>query len=588
MIVALVALAVHLPVLHLGFALDDVPLVERDPRLAHPGDLGAFFLRPYWPEAEGAAAGLYRPLTTWSFALNRALTGDAPHGFHAGNLLLHGAVCALAWFAARRAGVLYGTAILAGLLFAVHPVHVEAVANVAGRAELLAAGFALGAWLAHRRGQRVLAPLLYLLAVLSKEGAVLAPALFLLDDLHRRRNDNERPRWIAYTGYAAVLAVALVLRAAALGGLRGAEDAVFMDNPAAFAGPAVRCATALWVLGKDLFLLVWPVHLVSDYSVDAIPLVRSWSDPRLLAASALLALLVALGLWGWRRSRPLLLGVAAFALFLLPASNLLFPVGTLMAERLLYLPSFGACLIVGHLGADLGRRGKPALVATIGLMVALLGLGAARTITRIPAWNDNQTLALTDVKLQPRSAKLQAGAGIALHSASRDREAETAYRQALAIWPDYAQIHYNLALLLDKRGATNEAITHLQQAGRIAPGNPQPFKLLAPRLEAAGRTEEALAAYAAGSAADPQDLPFRFNQGRALLAAGKTEAGLAVLEAIGKEMDKSYVGLLAEALALETRGDLEGARVLYARVVQLPSVPEGVRAKASARLAGLP
>src|SRR6185503_20425583 len=104
-------------------------------------------------------------------------------------------VAALAWYALRRAGAHYGTALLGGLVFAVHPIHVEAVANVAGRAELLAAGFALGAWLAHRRGQRVLAPLLYLLAVLSKEGAVLAPALFLLDDLHRRPSDDERPRW---------------------------------------------------------------------------------------------------------------------------------------------------------------------------------------------------------------------------------------------------------------------------------------------------------------------------------------------------------------------------------------------------------
>jgi tetratricopeptide (TPR) repeat protein len=515
------------------------------------------------------------------------VTGDAPHGFHAANLLLHAGVCALVWFAARRAGVFYGTAILTALLFAVHPVHVEAVANVAGRAELLAAGFALAAWLAHRRHQRLLAPLLYLMAVLSKEGAVLAPVLFVLDDLVRRR-DGERPPWVPYAGYAAVLAIALGLRAMALGGLRGAEDAVFMDNPAAFAGPAVRVGTALWVMTKDLFLLVWPRHLVSDYSVDAIPLLRSWSDPRLLAGVAVLAALVTLGVWGWRRSRPLLLGIGIFTLFLLPASNVLFPTGTLMAERLLYLPSFAVCLIAGHLGADLARRGKPALVGAVAAAALLLGLGAARTWTRLPAWSDNATLALTDVKLQPRSAKLQAGAGIALHSAGREEEAEAAYRRALAIWPDYAQIHYNLALLLDERDAEEEAIGHLKEAGRLAPHNPQPFKLLAPRLETLGRTEEALAAYAAGSAADPRDLPFRFNQGRALLAAGKTEAGLAVLEELGKEIDGSYVGLLAEALALETRGDLDGARRLYARVVQLPQVPEGVRAKASARLAGLP
>ena len=297
---------------------------------------------------------------------------------------------------ARRAGVLYGTAIVTALLFAVHPVHVEAVAHVAGRAELLAAGLALTAWLAHRRGQRILAPVLYLLAVLSGEGAVLAPVLFLLDDLWRKR-DGERVRWSVHAGYAAALAIALALRSVALGG-------------AAFVSPFVSLGTVLWVMAKGLFLLVWPRHLVSDHSADAIPLVRSWSDPRLLAGVAVLAFLVTAGIWGWRRSRPLLLGVGVFALFLLPA-------GTFMAERLLYLPSFGVCLIAGHLGADLARRGRIPLIATVVVTAVLLGLGAVKSWTRAAAGNDDATLAFAHVQqggdVSPRAllatGKTQAG-----------------------------------------------------------------------------------------------------------------------------------------------------------------------------------
>ena len=379
----------------------------------------------------------------------------------------------------------------------------------------------------------------------------------------------------------------MVLRAAALGGLRGAETAVFMDNPTAFTGPVVRIATALWVVAKDLALLLWPARLVSDYSVDAIPLVRAWSDPRLLAGLATVATLVSLGILGWRHVRPLLLGTAVFVLFLLPASNLLFPAGTLMAERLLYLPSFGVCLMAGHLLADLARRGRPPLVAAMVLTAVLIGLAATRTWSRIPAWNDNATLALTDVKAQPRSAKLQAGAGIALHASGRDADAEAAYRQALAIWPEYAQIHYNLALLLEKRGASDEAITHLKEAGRLAPNNPKPFQLLAPRLEAAGRTEEALAAYAAGAKADPLDLPFRFNHGRALIAAGRTQEGLAVLESIRTEASKSYIGVLAEALTADALGQAQEAVALSRQVIALPEAPEGIRERARARLAAL-
>jgi predicted Zn-dependent protease len=496
-------------------------------------------------------------------------------------------VAALAWFAARRAGVVYGTAILAGLLFAVHPVHVEAVANVAGRAELLAAGLSLGAWLCHRGRHPLPAAVLYLLAILSKEGAVLAPVLFLLDDLRRRREGGTPLGARAHLGYAAALAVALALRAAALGGLRGAEDAVLLDNPAAFAPAPVRLATALWVVARDVGLVLWPARLVSDYSLDAIPLVRSVGDPRLLAGLVVAGAVVGLAVWGYRRSRPALLAASIFALFLLPAANLLFPVGTLLAERLLYLPSLGACLLAGHGLASLAHRGRAARAAALAAALALIGAGAARSAARVPDWRDNATLALRDVVRQPRSAKLQAGAGIAHHAAGRDGPAEAAYREALAIWPEYAQIHYDLALLLARRGAEEEAIVHLREAGRLAPGNPSPFHALAFVYETRGRTEEALAAYAAGAAADPRDLPFRFNHARALLAAGRRAEGLAVLDALAGADPGGLVGTLARALALETRGRDEEAAALYGEVAARPGVPEGIRERARERLASL-
>jgi len=86
---------------------------------------------------------------------------------------------------------------------------------------------------------------------------------------------------------------------------------------------------------------------------------------------------------------------------------------------------------------------------------------------------------------------------------------------------------------------------------------------------------------------DPRDLPFRFNYGRALLGAGKTEEGLAVLESIRTEASKSYIGVLAEALTADARGQAREAAMLYGRVIELPEVPEGVRARARARLANL-
>jgi tetratricopeptide (TPR) repeat protein len=477
-LVAALGIAVYANTLGNGFALDDLSLVRDDPRIRSLSSLPGLFVAPYWHDGE--ASGLYRPVANTSLALNRAVTGATPWGFHLGNVLLHGAVCALVWLVARRAGTHYGTALLAGALFAVHPIHVEAVANVAGRAELLAALFVLAAWLCHRKGWWIGAMLSYLLAILSKEGAILAPVLFFLDDLLLRSDVKRRqPRRLAtYAGYLGAVVVMLVLRSTALGGLRGVEDATFFDNPAAALAAPWRMATALLVQSRYLALFVWPARLSSDYSYDAIPVVTSASDPRLLVALAVLAGIVALAIVGWKRSRTTLLAVAIWVLFFLPSSNLLFPTGTLMAERLAYLPSLGACLLVGHAFAWIAsrdeRRWHSALVVSI-CSIVVIAL-AARTWARTPVWKDNATLALRDVETYPRSAKLQAGAGIVHHAAGRTLEAEATYRKALEIYPDYAQIHYNLGMLLSDRGELVEAMRHLIRAAELSPGNPQPIE----------------------------------------------------------------------------------------------------------------
>jgi tetratricopeptide (TPR) repeat protein len=488
---ALVAVLVHWRALGNGFALDDVRLVESNPAIASLAHLPKLFVEPYWSIA-GEHYGLYRPLTIASYALNRALAGTAPMGFHLVNVLLHACIAALAWAALRRAGTHYGTALLGGLLFAVLPVHTEAVANIAGRAELLAALFVLAAWIAHRRANdggpsagrwQLVAPSLYLAAILSKEGAVLAPVLFFADDALRGREAAPR-RGALLARYAIALAAMLALRAVALGVHQAAEDTIPLDNPAAAAGAWPRVATALWVQLKYVGLCVAPRHLVSDYSFDAIPVARSLADPRVLAGTLFVAALAAAAAWGWRRSRPIALAALIWIVFFLPAANLLFPTGTIMAERLAYLPSLGWCLAIGHLGAAFAARQRPAgtmrarRVGVVGI-AAIVVLGfAARTWARIPDWKSNLSLALADVATSPRSAKLQAGAGMFLTDTGRFAEAEEHLRRAVEIFPDYAQMHYNLAVLLIRRGARDEAEQHLRRAIELAPGNPLPRRLL--------------------------------------------------------------------------------------------------------------
>lgn len=481
---ALAAVLVYARTVGNGFALDDVRLVESNPTLVSLAHLPKLLLEPYW-NVPGEHYGLYRPLTVTTFAINRAVTGAGPLGFHVVDVLLHAASSALAWLALKRAGRHYGTAILGGLLFAVLPVHTEAVANIAGRSELLAALFVLSAWIAHGRaletessGRRwgIAAAALYLAALLSKESASLAPLLFFADDAMSKRL-RPAPRHRLITGYAMAFMTMLALRALALGVHQTADATIALDNPAAAAGAWARFATALWVQLKYATLCLAPIHLVSDYSFDSIPVARSLADPRALAGLAFVAGLAAAAAWGWRHSRPVALAALIWVIFFLPASNVLFPTGTVMAERLAYLPSLGLCLALGHFGAAFATA-RMRRIAVVALASVVIACFAARSFVRIPAWKDNQTLALTDVATEPRSAKLQAGAGMFLAQAGRVVDAEDHLRRAVLIYPEYAQMHYNLAVLLAQRGAREESVEHLRRAIRLAPGNPLPRRLL--------------------------------------------------------------------------------------------------------------
>ena len=290
-----------------------------------------------------------------------------------------------------------------------------------------------------------------------------------------------------------------------------------------------------------------------------------------------------------KHARPVALGIAIWVFGLLPAANLFFVSGTIMAERLAYLPSLGGCLILGHLVARAHAavgRGWPTRVLIAGTLAVLLALSWG-TVRRNPDWKNNATLALRDAATHPRSAKLHAGAGIVLHDRGELDAAETAYRKALTIYPDYAQIHYNLGELLLVRDRKREAIEHLRAAARISPGNPRPRKTLAPLLEQAGATREALAHYAAGSRIDPHDLAFRFNYGRLLLYSGQVDEARAVLQALGRADRNGLPGRVARAMVDELDGKHERAAAQYRALLSDPALPRKVRLSLEQRLGAM-
>jgi hypothetical protein len=445
--VGFVALALYAISLRNGFAYDDVPIVQGDPRIRSLENIAAIFTGGYWNEADLA---LYRPLTTLSFAFDWSLAPDTPAWFHFTNILLHAGASVLGFLLLARFFA-PAAALAGGLVFAAHPVHVEAVANVVGRAELLSSLFAFAcclAWLgpparpaSEERSTpwRIsLAAVFLLAALLSKEGAIMVPAMLVLLDVAARRLELRRA--VEYLRRNGVAFAALLLIVVAYGALRYAAIGSFAPSRLdpvleVVQDPGQRILTALQAWPWYLRLLLFPVTLLADYGPRMILPATGWTRGAavglLLLASALVGGVIALA----RGNRRFALGLLWFPVTVLPVSNLIVPIGVLIAERTLYLPSFAIAIAVSGLTAallavpTLTHRSIAAAVAAVVLLLSL------RVATRIPEWTstDRVMVALT----QDRPDSFRGHWHLARMARSRRDVARalTEYETAIALWP---------------------------------------------------------------------------------------------------------------------------------------------------------
>ncbi|HKY33571.1 MAG TPA: tetratricopeptide repeat protein, partial [Candidatus Polarisedimenticolia bacterium] len=456
----LLAAAVHAGALLNGFTFDDPHIVVENPLVTEPGGILRIPFAHYWA-GSGGQGNLYRPLTLATYWLNHRAGGTSAWAFHLVNVLLHAAVTGVVYLLARRLAP-EPAALAAAILFAVHPVHTEAVANVAGRAELLAALFVLSAWLLRRRAGWSLA--LFALGLLSKENAIVLPGLLMLEDLPSK---GPRASLRSALPHAVAAGVWLAARTLVVGAGTAAEGDPFLGVPA-----HERILTAVSVLGREVLLMVAPIRLSADYSFDQIPVAASVLDAGFLAG---LAALAACGLAAAAaRTLPCVrLGIAGFFVCLLPVSNLLFGIGVMMAERLLYLPSALACLAAGGVLERLSRTAGPrrARQALLAVSLALAAAGAWRTADRVGDWFDQVTLFEATVKTSPRSALAWVNLGAAYQELGRLEDAERCFREAASIAPARPGPRYNLAVALEKQGRLSEAIEAYREALRLAPSD---------------------------------------------------------------------------------------------------------------------
>jgi hypothetical protein len=450
-----------------GFVYDDRPIVWANPRVHTLARWWEAFGQAYWPPDWGDTN--YRPLTILSFALQWMVGDGSPTVFHATSVVLYLGAC-LAVFRLAALVLPPVAAWLVGALFAVHPVHVEAVGNVVGQAELLVAICATvavaayirvriarvavgGGWGGLDRRSVVVISALYACACLSKETGFFLPGILLaaectvvatrLDPWRLTLRARARELWPLYVVCGAISVGYLAARQSVLGGLGDDPSTVI-----AMLSHKARLLTMLGVVPEWTRLLLWPARLSADYSPAEVPVVLGLA-PQLIGPALIVVGVALLGVAGWTGRRVATFGLLWLAVALFPVSNVLLRSGVIIAERTLFLPSVGAMLALGAAAVFVaGRAGRVRLssrrIAALSLAL-VLGLGVVKSATRQRVWRTTDEFHRQVVEDAPRSYRAAYMHGMWHFENGRREEGERHVRRAIALFPYDASPYIDLA-----------------------------------------------------------------------------------------------------------------------------------------------
>lgn len=470
------------------------------------------------------SGGRYRPMTLVLFAIIYQIS-TGPFIFHLFTVLLFALTCVVLYRTlllllqpANQSAVpgswAAGAPMVAwfsSVLFAVHPIHTEVVANIKGCDEILtllgclgALFFTLKAWDTKQIKWAALAGLSFFVASLSKENAAAYVVLIPLALLIFRSNSQkgESSVWRASLPIFAAFAVFFLLRGTILQWRFGGEPMELMNNPflklegnqwVKFA-PAERLATIFYTLWKYVQLLFVPHPLTHDYYPRQID-IKSFGDPQVLLSVVMYLSMAYIAIRGIGKKDPLAFGILLYLLPLGIVSNLVFPIGTNMGERFAFMPSVGFCFFIGLLLYQAWQRTPTPTLVAFGVVAALFGL---KTILRNPAWESNEKLFMTDAAVSTNSAKLQnACGGVLFDRATKEKNPEKQrtlclqalphLNQAVKIYPNYKDAYIS-------RGGAHfvlrefpEAIADYRRAVQLAPDEAKLKTYLALALRDGGR-----------------------------------------------------------------------------------------------------
>ena len=531
-----------------GFVFDDIGTIVENKYIKDFGrNLPSFFTTSYFKIS--GVEGSYRPIATLSYYLLYAIFGLNPFGYHLASVILHFLNAVLLYFLLDRFLGNRLTALFAALMFACHPVISEAVNCISYNEDLLSALFYFLAFWFHikaaaddknvKKGFYVFSLICFLLGLLSKEMAITLPVMIVLYDAVSREIDHQQMfakrilntfwrRKFYYGGYLAVSLFYMSLRFLIL------------------VTPKVSLAPSYGSLIERIIYL--PVHLFTYMKMTVLPLNLNaeyvfaypghFFEIVNIIGLVVVAGLLLLSFYFFKRSKEISFGLWWFLITLFPVYNLI-EIANPIAERYLYLPLVGFCIIVAIVLNDVinrltGDKATATGVLKACVILAILGFYASVTVARNRDWKDDLSLWTKTRETSPNSSIVHGNLGRAYHNLGMLKEAEDSYQTAIQVNPSDFKAYYNLGTLYEEQGDIRNAVRYYKRTTELNPGFVDSHFNLANIYAQMGMLEEAVPHLKKAVEFKPGDFEARNNLGVLYARLGKLDLAIAEWEAVIK------------------------------------------------------